>query len=250
MAPSRFVWAALVAGTCLSVSEAFRSRRTRQKVDMANDSDVKLNGDLTRQISRVQEGAHDMATDSEAGVQVGKIITLIRHGQGYHNVAYNYDIIDPSLTPVGIEEAEDARDHNELEGIDLLVVSPLARAIETATVIFGNDPKVPTFIQKMAAERAGAPCDVGSVKSELAMKFPYVTEWGGWQELEENWMYNTATDAKWRDQRVPEFVAWLKSRPEKHIAVVGHGAFFSGVIKYVSGYEHNMRNAEVLSFEI
>lgn len=79
-----------------------------------------------------------------------KVIHLIRHGQGFHNVAghknsaqyLSYDWEDAHLTEYGWQQAEALHQHianlpDRLE-VDLVVSSPLTRTLETATGVFGS----------------------------------------------------------------------------------------------------------------
>lgn len=81
-----------------------------------------------------------------------KVVTLIRHAQGYHNVAGERDreaykserYRDAHLTPRGWRQARRAGEHwrsvyesGKLPRPELVVVSPLMRTLETASAIFG-----------------------------------------------------------------------------------------------------------------
>ncbi|MCO5576452.1 hypothetical protein L7F22_030262 [Adiantum nelumboides] len=79
-----------------------------------------------------------------------KIIHLVRHAQGYHNVvgehdyeAYmSYDYVDASLTPLGWDQVDRLRKHleriNLTKKIELVVTSPLMRTMQTAVGAFGG----------------------------------------------------------------------------------------------------------------
>ena len=81
-----------------------------------------------------------------------KKLHCIRHGEGWHNVNFNlygknayYDINkqDPSLTDLGIKQAEElGKKWVEKENIELIVTSPLTRCIETMNHIF-KDTNIP-----------------------------------------------------------------------------------------------------------
>ncbi|KAL3137781.1 hypothetical protein ABBQ38_005041 [Trebouxia sp. C0009 RCD-2024] len=80
-----------------------------------------------------------------------KVIYLIRHGQGFHNVAghkdssqyLSYDWEDAHLTEYGWQQAEALNKHianlpNRLQ-VDLVISSPLTRTLETATGVFASE---------------------------------------------------------------------------------------------------------------
>lgn len=63
-------------------------------------------------------------------------IFLIRHGQSTFNALYEIDGVDPMhfdarLSALGLEQVEQAREAAAALGVDLVVVSPLTRAIQT-----------------------------------------------------------------------------------------------------------------------
>lgn len=84
-----------------------------------------------------------------------KVLHLIRHGEGFHNVAggadpaayRHWDWEDAHLTPAGWEQALALRAH--LAGLGpafrpgLVVVSPLTRTLQTAAGVFGSGPWQP-----------------------------------------------------------------------------------------------------------
>ncbi|KAI3425092.1 hypothetical protein D9Q98_008470 [Chlorella vulgaris] len=81
-----------------------------------------------------------------------KIVHLIRHGQGFHNVAghadysqyKSFDYIDSHLTDFGWHQAWALNWHIKQLGsrfrVDAVVVSPLTRTLETAAGVFGSGP--------------------------------------------------------------------------------------------------------------
>jgi len=157
-----------------------------------------------------------------------KFVVLVRHGQGTHNATKNYSIVDPPLTEKGISQAQSLRGHPFFDGCELLVVSPLQRAVQTAALIFGVQPVCRTVITAMHTERWSAKCDEGRPKAELLRDCPFVAEWEGWAELSKGiWWGTSVSDFAWEDERLPAFYDWLRAQPESKIVVVGHGGFFA-----------------------
>ncbi|KAK4390329.1 Phosphoglycerate mutase-like protein 2 [Sesamum angolense] len=85
-----------------------------------------------------------------------KTIHLVRHAQGFHNVAGEKDhsaymlpeLFDAELTPLGWQQVDNLRNHVRSSGlsrrIELVVVSPLlskslSRTMQTAVGVFGGD---------------------------------------------------------------------------------------------------------------
>lgn len=187
-------------------------------------------------------------------LQEAKRVLLVRHGQGTHNrpswSGSPYQTVDPRLTEVGLTQAKALAADARLTGVDLIVVSPLARAVQTAAAAFDLEKGAPSgarvVLLPLHSERWSAPCDEGSPKSVLVKAFPFVTGWEGFEELPEHWTPTSSTDADWRTVRVPAFLAWLRARPEKRICVVGHGAFFA--VKQLLGT--HLRNCEVAELKL
>merc|ERR1712224_489287 len=67
-------------------------------------------------------------------------VVLVRHGEGEHNATRNYKLIDPHLTEKGIIQARSLSGHPLFNGVELIVVSPLTRAVQTALEAFGPRP--------------------------------------------------------------------------------------------------------------
>src|SRR4051812_4510435 len=90
---------------------------------------------------------------------------LIRHGQSTFNHAYELTGVDPGhidapLTELGHAQVEDARRAMEGVPVDLVIVSPLTRALQTALGVFrGKD--VPVLVTCKHRERLESSCDVG-----------------------------------------------------------------------------------------
>jgi broad specificity phosphatase PhoE len=96
-------------------------------------------------------------------------IHCIRHGQGFHNLGAGfYDLPDPLLTPEGEAQCRALRDtvFRDHDTIDLIVSSPMTRALQSANIIFGpflkDDPSKRIVGVPDAQETSDDPCDIGS----------------------------------------------------------------------------------------
>lgn len=130
--------------------------------------------------------------------------------------------------------------------IDLVVCSPLSRALHTANLGFAGDrfSRVPRLVHAGIRERMWLSSDVGTPSSELAR----IWSDEGWDfsSLDETWWH---TDANWRQnewrapgeylaagepeapfqQRLLDFKGWLLARSEGRIAVVAHWGVIYGL---------------------
>jgi broad specificity phosphatase PhoE len=174
-------------------------------------------------------------------------IYLIRHGQSEFNAAHALDPItdpmtfDAHLTELGVQQAKSAREEVADLGIKHVVASPLARAIQTAMHIFGNDH--PITVNRYMSEKLYSSCDVGSHPTVLKDMFSHLS----FDHLPTQWWYGDP-DIDQRIQAEPDdifltralgFRAWLDQWNDEPLAVVGHGTFF------VQLAGHHMQNCEI-----
>lgn len=199
-----------------------------------------------------------------------KLVHLIRHGQGFHNLLadlwkdfgqkvdpsakgegsdkvnpYNKpEVLDPPLTGLGRRQAQAlVPTTQELGGLELVVVSPVRRATETALLAFspllaavqsGGKPTVPFLGHEDCAERRHANvCDKRRPMAEVRSEFPMVD----WSLVanEEDTIYSDTEAEPWRavSDRGYEFLLWLRARPEKEVAVATHSAWLFALMNTV-----------------
>jgi broad specificity phosphatase PhoE len=164
----------------------------------------------------------------------GKLLCLIRHGQGKHNprvdlrFLYHLAMVrDPELTALGVQQAQARAARLRAEGhtFDAIVVSPLSRAIQTCHLVFGSGT-TPIRLCPLLTERCCSVADVGTPKSELRERRPECSAWDGWDEAdfeEQWWPTRTLSQAEyWPLARVQRLKDWLLARPERSLALVGH----------------------------
>ncbi|KAJ7555405.1 hypothetical protein O6H91_05G036000 [Diphasiastrum complanatum] len=198
-----------------------------------------------------------------------KIIHLVRHAQGYHNVAGELDqlayispeFFDATLTPLGWKQVDALRKHvadTKLKaGVELVVVSPLSRTMQTAVGVFGgnnvvdgeittplmvegvreNHPAIsssasaPFVAVEWCREHMGVhPCDRRQSASIYKKLFPAID----FSELE------TDEDSWWKADvreshediysRCRALIKWLLNRSEKQIAIVSHSSFLAHLV--------------------
>jgi broad specificity phosphatase PhoE len=176
-----------------------------------------------------------------------KTIHLIRHGQSTFNVPpHDASIKDPYLTSTGRQQAETLGDTFPCT-VDLIVCSPLRRALYTALYAFGDVLK--TGNKKIIAipelqELSKYPCDTGSSLKDLESEFrgqpvDFSLVHRSWDSKEGYW----APTARRSLERVKEVRQWLMNRPENSIVVVGHGHCIQLMAE--EGSFHDIRNGLV-----
>jgi broad specificity phosphatase PhoE len=158
---------------------------------------------------------------------------LIRHGQSLFNAHFaehNRDpmIRDAELSEIGHAQVAAARARRHLLPTpDTVIASPLTRAIQTASGIFGPEKLELTALHR---ERVEHWCDVGHPPATLATRFPGLPV----DHLDDPWWHHDPAEPEALTiesedavlARVEAFRAWLTARPEPVLAVIGHGVFF------------------------
>ncbi|RYR42147.1 hypothetical protein Ahy_A08g038606 isoform A [Arachis hypogaea] len=190
-----------------------------------------------------------------------KTLHLVRHAQGFHNVegdknpdAYlSYDLFDANLTPLGWSQVDNLRKHVKTsdvsKGIELVIVSPLLRTMQTAVGVFGGEaytdgitapplmndnvgdsgrPAIsslncPPFIAvEQCREHLGVhPCDKRRSITEYRNMFPAIDF--SLIESDEDILWKP--DIRETNEEVVARGLKLWKRKEKEIAVVSHSGF-------------------------
>jgi broad specificity phosphatase PhoE len=169
-----------------------------------------------------------------------KIVHCIRHGQSTFNAHWEAHGEDPMhfdapLTELGLRQVEERAPELRRHPYELVVTSPLTRAIQTTMGLFrGHPSNPPVIVECLHREHLESSCDVGRATALLAQDFPHLS----FGHLDEIWWHNegdpgergfVSEPSHMFEERVDRFKDWLKARPEGLIAVVGHGTFFSRI---------------------
>jgi broad specificity phosphatase PhoE len=163
-------------------------------------------------------------------------ILCIRHGESTFNAAWRAAAVDPlhfdaPLSPVGVEQVRQARRALEHLPVELVVTSPLTRALQTTTGLRRSSPSPRIVVHALMRERVENSCDVGRPPAELAVDFPALDL----AHLDDVWWHvDGVPDIRGIciepvasvAARALQFKSYLRTRPERCIAVVGHGTFF------------------------
>jgi broad specificity phosphatase PhoE len=170
------------------------------------------------------------------------LVHIIRHGEALHNVQRGYPHPDPPLTETGMCATKEVA---LPVTPDLIIISPMTRAIQTAMYIFPflqetGASKIPVQIWPDLREANDAICNKGVSRKDMQTKFPQLD----FDECHETWDYatHTITDAAARAERVRRRLHDL-SATFKNIALISH----RGLIAFlVQGQRFNP--AEVRSY--
>ncbi|XP_021665772.2 phosphoglycerate mutase-like protein 1 isoform X2 [Hevea brasiliensis] len=171
-----------------------------------------------------------------------KILHLLRHAQGIHNVAGEKDhsallspeFFDAPLSPLGCQQVTNLRNYvlasGLLKRIDLVITSPLLRSMQTAVEIFGSEEsgleRPPIVAIELCRERLGVhPCDKRRTICQYRNLFPEIDF--SWIESDDDilWKADVRETSEEIAARGLKFMNWLWTRQEREIAVVSHSKF-------------------------
>ncbi|CAK1366782.1 unnamed protein product [Cercospora beticola] len=159
------------------------------------------------------------------------ILHLMRHGQGYHSPEVTKDghlVRDPLLTDKGQQQCRDrCKAFSRHDKIELLVASPMRRAIQTCQLSFAPAVERGLIIVCLphAEEVSDAPSDTGSPIETLQAEFSQGVDF---DHLKHGWFEHKgefSVEPKTVKVRATKLRQWIKARPEKEIALVSHGFF-------------------------
>jgi len=190
----------------------------------------------------VEEASGPRIFESPDEVQSPRWVAFVRHAQAGHNV--DKELVmrpDNPLTAEGKAQAQRAGEGAAgaaARAAELVITTPLMRAMQTTSLILGPDPKPEAriLIDVMGTERYAAPCDEGSPPGKLRAELPEASlAWEGWDTLPEKWWPEPEEDAY---ARVQAFMEMIRQRPEERIVCVGHGGFWEMVLdRYLDNCE-------------
>lgn len=161
-------------------------------------------------------------------------ILLTRHGQTEWNLLKKVQgKADIELNEKGIQQAEETRDFLKNEKIDLILCSPLKRALQTAEII-NQGRNIRMIIDERVSER-----DFGEFEGMPNTDFDFNAFWSYKQNLK----YDKAENIKDFFGRVYDFLESIKNEyAGKRILIVTHG----GISIPVKCYFEGIPNAETL----
>lgn len=174
-------------------------------------------------------------------------ILLTRHGQTEWNVLKKVQgKADIELNEKGIQQAEETREILKNEKIDLILCSPLKRAIQTAEII-NRGRNIEMIIDERISER-----DFGEFEGMINTEFDFNTFWSYKQNLK----YNKAENIKDFFERIYSFLDSVKNEyVGKRILIVSHGGvsipvkcYFDGIPDLETLLPLSLKNCEVAKY--
>ncbi|KAJ5522796.1 phosphoglycerate mutase family protein-like protein [Penicillium frequentans] len=177
---------------------------------------------------------------------------VIRHAQGEHNVNDSHHLRDALLTETGKAQCTELQEKFPfLQDVEVILSSPLRRAVQTAAYTFAPElekRQVPVVLVPKAQEISSLACDIGLDAEITISEAPKLIANAApsWNVSELN---TGLVDESWNSkkgiyastmtavqQRAAEMRNWIYQRPEKHIALVTHGAFLHYFTEDWTGY--------------
>jgi len=169
---------------------------------------------------------------------MSRLLYLIRHGYALHNELFlkngcnplifrSPEVLDSPLTQYGHDQSiQLGYNWEKKHEVELVVVSPLMRTLETAMNIFG-DTNIPIISLEFLREYplGRDTCNKRSNRDFLKNKFPKID----FNNLEHNedilWRPDTMESIESLENRINTMKKYLLNRQEKNIAIVGHSSF-------------------------
>ena len=200
-----------------------------------------------------------------------KHVHFLRHAQGLHNIAgeanyLNYmkkEFMDSPLSEGGVKQCQQLCAQCEKtsqydSNIDLLVISPLLRTLQTASFTFPFlINKIPWLALDELREQTGIhPCDKRIPISLRSKDFAYVNFQNVLNDVDPLYHKYTLSrePANHVAKRGGEFIDWLSSREEENILVVTHSAFlthfFDQVVTCDDHDKLKFENCELRSYNL
>lgn len=195
-------------------------------------------------------------TEKDKKLYIGescKIVHFQRHGQGYHNLLYlvlkdngvelediykndpvknpfvRPEIVDSPLTEHGRTQCmEQRKSYASKLNPELIIVSPMHRALQTAQITFRDFGSVPFVAHELCREELGLlTCNRRRPLSDTKKEFPDI-DFSLLDQIDEDKLWNPDERECPSDKskRIYDFlVHFVLERPEQEIAIVGHSAW-------------------------
>lgn len=173
-------------------------------------------------------------------------IYLVRHGQCESNVIGRYNFVDEDINGSGIKQAEELREKIKEIDYDIVISSPLLRALHTAKIINAKDKKIVT--DKRLVERKHGSLEGKSVN---------VTDRDEYWNYYTNVKYGTEERIPDLCYRVKDFIDELKTKNYKSALIVAHSGISKAFYVYFNGIPEDgkmlnlgLKNTEVKVYEL
>ena len=175
-------------------------------------------------------------------------LICIRHGEATHNTLYNKigkkaffdkNHYDTELTEKGYNQAIELG-KNWNQNIDLVIVSPLKRTLQTAVNIFKNIDCPIIALDSLKEYPQGLhTCNKRSDKKVLQDLYPRVDFSVLDSEKDEMWCDITLETIEELLERINQMYDFIEKRKEMNIVLVGHNGFISMIKDGKFNYREN-----------
>lgn len=154
-------------------------------------------------------------------------ILLTRHGETQWNALKKVQgKANIELNKNGIEQAKNTCDNLKNEKIDLIICSPLIRAVQTANIVNSNR-NIPVVLDKRLSER-----DFGEFEGMINTTFDYESFWSYKQNLH----YQKAENVREFFKRIYSFLDDIRLKYNgKRILIVAHAGISIPIYCYFNG---------------
>lgn len=153
----------------------------------------------------------------------GKKIVFVRHGKSIWNIDFRYQgRTDIELCKEGIEGAHRVANRLKQFPVEIIITSPLKRALATAEIIAAENGGVSIEREPLLIE-----ADFGKLEGKTIQEISELYGQDFFLQWKKNLLDNTlfgGESAKEIISRHQKFVEKLLQRKEKNIVLVGHGA--------------------------
>src|SRR5215212_9754438 len=180
---------------------------------------------------------------------------LIRHGENPANITkeFSHRLVDYSLTPRGILQAQQTGEYFKNKQIDAIYCSPLKRAIETAEIIGQAIGVQPVVMEEFREVNTGALEALGGSPENWATHDSIVR---AWFEGQADLMFPEGENYHMLLERMRSGVAQiLREQAGRRTIIVGHGGIFTFTLKDIcrevdlvalmTNYGHNCSITEI-----
>lgn len=161
------------------------------------------------------------------------LLYLVRHGQSEANVV-TYDWPDPNLTPLGHEQAAELGRRFEGEGIDLIIASPMKRAVQTALPI-QRQTGAPLEIWQYLGEFRSLEIAKLLGRQALQEMAPQASLPGDYPEVPWDWGRETLESTNERARKIVTDLRTRFAHTDQKIVMVSHGAFINFMLMALIG---------------
>lgn len=159
-------------------------------------------------------------------------VYIARHGQTTANQLSYHGFKNDDLTELGIKQAKELKEKIRNIDYDIVICSPLIRAIHTCKII--NIKEKETIIDNRLEER-----NAGNLSGKSRKKENREEYWNYYTTIQ----YGTSENIQEFFKRVYNFLDELKTKEYQNILIVAH----SGVSKAFSGYFEGIKDGKFLN---